>query len=543
MNHRKPLWILLWHLPSMFQFGIIFFYFFIYLLTLLCFCVSVFSTSSSTINDAISSGPKTFDPYKTHIEPGINITPYTVEMDEEDGTRISLTVVDTPGFGDNIDNTACFDEILRYLELQYDEILAEESRIRRNPRFKDNRIHVLLYFIEPTGHGLREIDVELMRRLSKRVNVIPVLGRADSLTQSELALAKKLTMEDIEQYNIPIYNFPYDVEEDDAETIEENSFLKAMLPFAIVSATDFIKTQEGHFIRARRYPWGIVDIENPDHSDYSSLRAAILGSHMADLKDLTHYFLYETYRTEKLSQNIADPRESALLNPEDLANQSYILKEEQLQREEEKLREIEMRVQREINEKRMELMTREQELREIEARLSREKSESLAAEEHQLLQRQIEQQNLELQLKQHNLLREHQQQQEVVGAAQAAVNATHAATNGSNGVYHPSEEAYVHLSNDTPSTSETTAGGAIPVNPGVSQDVYDPTLHNPSAVHDYETKLGDQIPEQESEQYGGPVPMQQFLASSAPSTDYSKMASDPAQAQSLSSQQSDLSQQ
>lgn len=35
-------------------------------------------------------------------------------------------------------------------------------------------------------YSLREIDIELMRRLSPRVNVIPVVGRADSLTPQEL---------------------------------------------------------------------------------------------------------------------------------------------------------------------------------------------------------------------------------------------------------------------------------------------------------------------------------------------------------------------
>lgn len=46
-----------------------------------------------------------------------------------------------------------FGEISGYLERQYDDILAEESRIKRNPRFRDNRVHALLYFITPTGHG------------------------------------------------------------------------------------------------------------------------------------------------------------------------------------------------------------------------------------------------------------------------------------------------------------------------------------------------------------------------------------------------------
>lgn len=113
-----------------------------------------------------------------------------MELDE-DGMRIGLTIVDTPGFGDNIDNEYSFQEIVGFLERQYDDILAEESRIKRNPRFRDNRVHALLYFITPTGHSLREMDIELMRRLSPRVNVIPVIGKADTMTHTERYEFKK----------------------------------------------------------------------------------------------------------------------------------------------------------------------------------------------------------------------------------------------------------------------------------------------------------------------------------------------------------------
>lgn len=52
-----------------------------------------------------------------------------------------------------INHVNSFQEIVGHLERQYDDILAEESRIKRNPRFRDNRVHVLLYFIPPTGHA------------------------------------------------------------------------------------------------------------------------------------------------------------------------------------------------------------------------------------------------------------------------------------------------------------------------------------------------------------------------------------------------------
>ncbi|KNG87996.1 septin spn3 [Aspergillus nomiae NRRL 13137] len=332
----------------------------------------------------VLEGKDADDAANAHVEEGVRIKPVTVELElDDEGTRISLTIVDTPGFGDQIDNearhvnaaSASFGEIVGYLERQYDDILAEESRIKRNPRFRDNRVHVLLYFITPTGHGLRELDIELMKRLSPRVNVIPVIGKADSLTPAELAESKKLIMEDIEHYRIPVYNFPYDIEEDDEDTVEENAELRGLMPFAIVGSDDFVEI-DGRKVRARQYPWGVVEVENPRHSDFLAIRSALLHSHLADLKEITHDFLYENYRTEKLSKSVdgVSSAQDSSMNPEDLASQSVRLKEEQLRREEEKLREIELRVQREIAEKRQELLARESQLREIEARMARESS-------------------------------------------------------------------------------------------------------------------------------------------------------------------------
>ncbi|KAF9264052.1 GTP binding protein [Marasmius fiardii PR-910] len=312
-------------------------------------------------------------PETANVETGIEIKPVNVEI-EEDGVRINLTVVDTPGFGDSIDNNPAFQKIVTYLECQYDDILAEQSRIKRNPKFRDSRVHVLLYFIQPGGHALREIDIELMRRLSHRVNVIPIIGKADSLTPKELKGFKKRIMEDIEHYDIPIYNFPYDIEEDDEDVVAENLELKALLPFAVIGSEEEIVTDETT-VRARVYPWGIAEVDNPDHSDFVRLKEAIFGTHLHDLKSLTEDVLYEAYRTERLSRGVysdvdtPDVSLSLSLSPEDIVGHSFRLKEEHIRKEEEKLREIELRVQREINEKRQELLAKEETLRNLEVRL------------------------------------------------------------------------------------------------------------------------------------------------------------------------------
>ncbi|CAG8618312.1 10845_t:CDS:2, partial [Scutellospora calospora] len=111
--------------------------------------------------------------------------------------------------------------------------------------------------------------------------------------------------------------------------------------------------------------------DDPQHSDFARLRSALLSSHLQDLKEITHDFLYENYRTEKLSRSADNTTpEDANILPDDLATQGVRIKEEQLKREEEKLREIELKVQREISEKRQELLAKEEALRNLEARLA-----------------------------------------------------------------------------------------------------------------------------------------------------------------------------
>ena len=47
-------------------------------------------------------------------------------------------------------------------------------------------------------------------------------------------------MEDIDYYEIPIYNFPYDVEEDDEETIADNMELRVSHYIWTRHATHFL---------------------------------------------------------------------------------------------------------------------------------------------------------------------------------------------------------------------------------------------------------------------------------------------------------------
>ena len=60
-----------------------------------------------------------------------------------------------------------------------------ETRVER-VEVPDTRVHACLYFIAPTGHGLKQLDIEVMRRIHDKVNIIPVIGKSDSCTQISL---------------------------------------------------------------------------------------------------------------------------------------------------------------------------------------------------------------------------------------------------------------------------------------------------------------------------------------------------------------------
>jgi len=60
-------------------------------------------------------------------------------------------------------------------------------------------------------------------------------------------------MEDIDHYDIPVYNFPYDVEEDDEDTIQDNSELRVRINELAFNAPEMLILLPG--LDAFRYHW------------------------------------------------------------------------------------------------------------------------------------------------------------------------------------------------------------------------------------------------------------------------------------------------
>ncbi|CDK26807.1 unnamed protein product [Kuraishia capsulata CBS 1993] len=237
--------------------------------------------------------------FKPGMDPQVSIRTFNALVMEEE-TPINLDVVMVPGFGDKVDNRRCSGIVLDYLNNQLNSVLNEECRIQRNSMVKDGRVHVLLYFIRPTGKGLRQLDINFMKLVGPRCNLIPVLSKADVMSSAELITNKKKVMADITANNIEIYDFGPWIE--DANEGELPEFLK-VLPFAVMSSTEK-REVDGKEQYVREYPWGTAIPEDVTHSDYLMLKILLLGTCLQDLKDTTVNVIYERFRTERLSSKV-----------------------------------------------------------------------------------------------------------------------------------------------------------------------------------------------------------------------------------------------
>ncbi|XP_029468803.1 septin-4-like isoform X2 [Rhinatrema bivittatum] len=229
------------------------------------------------------------------ISQTIEITKHTVEI-EEKGVKLRLTVVDTPGFGDALDNADCWKPIADYVDQQFEQYFRDESGLNRK-NILDNRVHCCLYFISPFGHGLRPLDLEFLKALHERVNVVPILAKADTLTPLEVERKKRKIRDELEHYHINIYQFPDCDSDEDEEFKQQDMELKRCIPFAVTGSNTVVEI-DGKRVRGRLYPWGVVEVENPSHSDFVKLRTMLVKTHMQDLKDVTRETHYENYRAQ-----------------------------------------------------------------------------------------------------------------------------------------------------------------------------------------------------------------------------------------------------
>lgn len=140
----------------------------------------------------------------SHFEPQVKLRAQTYDL-QESNVRLRLTVVNTVGFGDQMNkqerwveecvreeywqtlkgfnsfqlthisdlplmSPCSYQPVVDYIDKQFESYLQEELKIKRSlHNYHDSRVHACLYFISPSGHSLKSLDLVTMKKLDSKV--------------------------------------------------------------------------------------------------------------------------------------------------------------------------------------------------------------------------------------------------------------------------------------------------------------------------------------------------------------------------------------
>uniref|UniRef100_K7G774 Septin-type G domain-containing protein n=1 Tax=Pelodiscus sinensis TaxID=13735 RepID=K7G774_PELSI len=188
----------------------------------------------------------------------VEITKHVVDI-EEKGVKLRLTIVDTPGFGDAVNNTECWKPVADYIDQQFEQYFRDESGLNRK-NIQDNRVHCCLYFISPFGHGGARACGH--QGFKPRHTSAPSLART-ACAQSQVSPARRCQAEaqireEIDRYGIRIYQFPECDSDEDEDFKRQDQALKESIPFAVIGSNTVVDAK-GRRVRGWLYPWGIVE--------------------------------------------------------------------------------------------------------------------------------------------------------------------------------------------------------------------------------------------------------------------------------------------
>lgn len=98
-----------------------------------------------------------------------------------------------------------------------------------------------------------------MKKLGSRVNLIPVIAKADTMTPEDLDNFKTRVRAVISAQGIKVYTPP--VDSDDLHAGEHAKSMQDVMPYSIIGSVDDVTTPDGRTVKGREYLWGVAEGE------------------------------------------------------------------------------------------------------------------------------------------------------------------------------------------------------------------------------------------------------------------------------------------
>ncbi|KAF8930699.1 hypothetical protein BGZ58_008087 [Dissophora ornata] len=140
-----------------------------------------------------------------------------MDADDEVPAR-NLVFLDTPGYGSVVDAQTNFNLFMNYVSQMFEEknskistfIEVSNNELMRSlvtgvgaHKFIDVCFYLILHRLKPT-------DVEYMRLISEKANVVPIIAKVDTQPEKEVQDLKVHVLKTLKEQGVPIYTFRID---------------------------------------------------------------------------------------------------------------------------------------------------------------------------------------------------------------------------------------------------------------------------------------------------------------------------------------------
>ncbi|GME87178.1 hypothetical protein B5S28_g5250 [[Candida] boidinii] len=236
--------------------------------------------------------------YRTQIpQKTTSICIHKLKLEEGD-YNMDLNIIDTPGYGDLIDNRFCWYGPAKYIDDQFRLVIRQELQpLREN--LKHTEVNLCLYFLNYSSRGLNALDLQAIKKLAERVNLIPIVSKVDSCTKIEIENFKKKVQNTLINQKIKVCPFLQ------FESIEIDKDFRSQIPFSIINSKQPLtgSINSDNNIRGRNYNWGFAQVDNLNHCDFLNLKKFIIDEHMVEFITSTKQH-YELFRKHYLTLTI-----------------------------------------------------------------------------------------------------------------------------------------------------------------------------------------------------------------------------------------------
>lgn len=277
---------------------------------------------------------------------------------EIDNERVGLTLWDSQGLERNIVDIQ-LRGVTAFLESKFEETLTEEMKVIRSPGARDTHVHCTFLILDPVrldenraaaeraANGApkstdpqvigildRKLDIQVLQTVVGKTTIVPVIGKADTITTAHMAYLRKAVWDSLRKANIdPLEILTLEEQEEEEEEEEEESETEANsqdesgetkpsngekpprgsaaqaanphLPFAIISPDPY--TLDSGEPIGRKFPWGFADPHNPDHCDFVRLKESVFSDWRSELREASRVIWYERWRTNRLHRKEIPP--------------------------------------------------------------------------------------------------------------------------------------------------------------------------------------------------------------------------------------------